>query len=804
MGSRPAPDASVAGHLTSGLTSRLILAYVERERGRAGVDALLRAADLGVPEAWLRDETHWFDFQTKVALLAAAQEVLEDPQAARRIGGAAIETNVFPGLKLALRAIGSPRLVYSQLPRVARKFTWAHAFEVVELSDAYARVEYTDVSGVGYDETDCDYNLGILPSVTTLFERRPAQVRHVECALRGASSCVYDLTWEGPTSSLEHAGKWLAASAVAGWAAYAVRPRAAPIAAGVSAALGAASVARRAMMARRQGRRSLEVTLRDQREAAERLAGSLREMVSDLRPDEVLANIISNAQVAATGREFALLIAQGGGFHCRRSSRVPGDMLAALEAWAAGGATALSAPLTVDDLAGEPGLAALTGDERLPVGTLHAVPLVFRDTTLGLLVALGHGNDPFVEHELAALDAYAAQAAIALANARLFERLEELAKRDSLTGLLNHGQFHDALDQGLERAERYGHRLSVVMFDLDGFKRLNDDFGHAEGDRVLREVAGTLQTSCGADDSSYRVGGDELAMVLPNSAATRARAVAREVSVAVQELDVGVTISHGIGEWPQDGPSKALLLFNADRALYAVKAKRAGGARARPAPRILTAEPGHPLVGDTGARQLRGVTNALARAVDAKDSYTRSHSETVARLCVLIGEGIGVAPAELEQLRLAGLLHDVGKIGVADAILQKPARLTEQEFEVMKTHTTLGHKIVCGAELEQEAEWILHHHEQPDGRGYPDGLRGADVPLEARIILVADAFEAITSDRPYRRGRPVGDALAELGRCAGTQFDARCVEALRSALSRGAHSLFETGVGAPPGLSTLR
>jgi diguanylate cyclase (GGDEF)-like protein len=804
MGTSPTPpDAAIASHLTSGLTSRLILAYVEREGGRAGVDALLRAADLGVPEERLRDETQWFGFQTKIALLEAAQEVLEDPEAARHIGAAAFETNVFPGLKLALRTFGSPRLVYAQLPRVARKFTWAHAFEVVELSDAHARLEYTDVSGVGYHQADCDYTLGILPTATTLFERRPAHVRHVACALRGAASCVYDLSWEVPSASLEHAGKWLAGSAVAGCAAQALRPSGLPVAACV-AVLGAVSVGRRALAARRQEHRCLEMALRDQREGSERLGASLREMVSDLRADEVLSHIIANAQTAATGREFALLTAEGSAFHCRRSSRVPSDMLAALEDWAAGEPAALSAPLTIDDLDGHPELAALTGDERLPVGTLHSVPLVFRDATLGLLVALGHGSDPLVEHERWALDAYAAQAAVALANARLFERLGELAKRDSLTGLLNHGQFHEGLDQGLDRAERYGHQLSVVMFDLDGFKRLNDDFGHAEGDRVLREVAHTLQASCGANDSAYRVGGDELAMVLSNSAATRARAVAREVSVAVQELNVGVTISYGIGEWPQDGPSKALLLFNADRALYAVKAKRAGGPRARPAPRIFTADPGHPLVGGTGARQLRGVTNALARAVDAKDSYTRSHSETVARLCVLIGEGVGVGPTELEQLRLAGLLHDVGKIGIADAILQKPTGLTEAEFDVMKTHATLGHKIICGAELEQEAEWILRHHEQPDGRGYPDGLRGVEVPLESRIILAADAFEAITSDRPYRRGRPVGDALAELGRCTGTQFDARCVEALRSALSRGAHSLFETGAGTPPRLSAPR
>ncbi|MDQ6749721.1 MAG: diguanylate cyclase [Actinomycetota bacterium] len=800
MGTTRLPlPAPVANHLTSGLTSRLILTYVERERGRAGVDALLREADLNVPEDQLRDETFWFDFQTKVALFEAAKEVLEDPQAARHIGAAAIEINVFPGLKLALRTIGSPRMLYAQIPRIARKFTWAHAFEILELSDAFARMAYADVADVGYHQVDCDYNVGILSSVTTLFERRPAQVRHGECALQGASRCVYDFSWDDPSTVLSHAAKWLTASVVGGSLVHVARPRALPATA-VVPAMGAVSVARRAWAARRQRRRSLEVELRDQRDAAQRLAASLREMVSDLRIEEVLANIVANAQTAATGRDFALLISEGRAFHCRRSSRVPSDMLTALEAWAAGHPAALRGPLTLDDIGGVPELERLVDDTRLPVGTLHAVPLFFRTSTLGVLIALGHGSDPFVAHEKAALDAYAAQAAIALANARLFERLEELAKRDSLTSLFNHAQFHDTLDRELDRADRYGHSVSVIMLDLDSFKKLNDEFGHAEGDRVLKEVATTLQAACGDSDSAYRLGGDELAVVMPLASAAHAKAMARGIARAVVELEVGVTISYGVGEWPQDGPSKSLLLFNADRALYSAKPESPApaGKRSRPERRPDAGEEeGEDLWGDRTDRQLRSVTNALARAVDAKDSYTRSHSETVAQLCALIGKELGFQGAGLEQLQLAGLLHDVGKIGIADAILQKPSRLTAAEYEVMKTHTRLGHKIVCGAELEQEAGWILHHHEQPDGRGYPEGLQGEKVPLESRVILVADAFEAITSDRPYRKGRPVGDALAELERYAGTQFDPRCVDALRKTLSRGARSLFEDTSSVP-------
>jgi HD-GYP domain-containing protein (c-di-GMP phosphodiesterase class II) len=188
-------------------------------------------------------------------------------------------------------------------------------------------------------------------------------------------------------------------------------------------------------------------------------------------------------------------------------------------------------------------------------------------------------------------------------------------------------------------------------------------------------------------------------------------------------------------------------------------------------------------------RHMETLATALARAVDAKDSYTRSHCETVSALCELIGKELDLEPERLRALRLAGLLHDVGKIGISDDILLKPGKLTEEEYEVMKSHSTIGHRIVMGAALPQYATWVLHHHERPDGRGYPDGLVGEEIPLESRIILVADAFEAMISDRPYRPGRPQEEALAELGRHSGTQFDPGCVSALRHVLS---HRTIET------------
>src|SRR5439155_153822 len=208
--------------------------------------------------------------------------------------------------------------------------------------------------------------------------------------------------------------------------------------------------------------------------------------------------------------------------------------------------------------------------------------------------------------------------------------------------------------------------------------------------------------------------------------------------------------------------------------------------------------------------QHRIMATALARAVDAKDAGTRNHCETVSELCALIAQQLGLDGERIEELRLAGLLHDVGKIGVADAVLQKPDELDEAELGEMRSHVSIGHAIVSAAELEEQAFWILHHHEHFDGTGYPHGLRAEEIPLESRIILVADAFEAMTSDRPYRVGRSAEDALAELSRHSGTQFDPSCIRALQPALAIAALAAGEPAEEAngqllalPPGIPAI-
>lgn len=354
------------------------------------------------------------------------------------------------------------------------------------------------------------------------------------------------------------------------------------------------------------------------------------------------------------------------------------------------------------------------------------------------------------------------------------KRLEEVAVTDPLTGLHNHRAFQEKLNRSVQEAGRSAAPLSLIMLDHDELKAVNDNLGHQAGDEQLQLLADGIRATERGTECSYRIGGDEFGVIVEGTRAWNALEFTQRLSAHLVAEGSGapVRVTAGVAEL-RAGSDKDVLIREAGLALIA--AKRSGNAAAIYSPAM---EPNAVGVDAENSHHTQTLASALALAVDAKDSYTRSHSQTVSELSALIGAELGFAPAHIEKMRIAGLLHDVGKIGIPDAILNKPAKLTNAEYDVMKTHSVLGYNIVLAADLPTEAEWIRHHHSRWDGQGYPDHVAGEKIPLESRIIFVADSFEAMTSDRPYRKAPGHQFALEELRRNSGTQFDPRVVDAI--------------------------
>ncbi len=377
--------------------------------------------------------------------------------------------------------------------------------------------------------------------------------------------------------------------------------------------------------------------------------------------------------------------------------------------------------------------------------------------------------------------------------ASVHAHLEVLALSDPLTGLLNHRAFKERLEQELRRAEREKYPLAVVAIDVDNFKQINDRWGHAAGDQGLRVLAQALSSHLRPSDACGRIGGDEFCIAVPRANAKQAEETARRLRDAISHLKVGpagegLTISVGIAEYPKHSLSSEELTHLADGAMY--WAKSSGRDRIC----IYSAESTEALSSEELAEQasrngLINTVHALAKAVDAKDGYTNTHSQRVGRYSADLAAALGFADEALEMIRTAGVLHDVGKIGIADSILQKPAQLTDEEWDEMRRHSELGHDIIAGAGMPEIAEYVLYLHERWDGTGYPKGLSGEEIPLASRVLHVADALEAMTSSRVYRDGRPIEEALEELERCAGSQMDPEVVAVLVELVRCGQLSL---------------
>jgi diguanylate cyclase (GGDEF)-like protein len=335
--------------------------------------------------------------------------------------------------------------------------------------------------------------------------------------------------------------------------------------------------------------------------------------------------------------------------------------------------------------------------------------------------------------------------------------LAHISETDSLTGLGNRRKLMADLKAGLEGPEE----VVLVMLDLDGFKAYNDSFGHGAGDALLARLGGRLADNLGAHGTAYRPGGDEFCVIAPASADTTDSLEALSVNALYERGELfTITASSGAALLPHETTSVSEALRVADQRMYAHKTS------GRPAP----------------AGQAKDV---LLQTLTERSPDLGRHTTDVAAMTVAVGRGMGLAEEELEAVGHAAELHDIGKMAIPDAILDKPDALTEEEWAFMRRHTLIGQRIVSAApSLTRAGELIRSSHEAFDGTGYPDQLAGEDIPIGARIIAVCDTYEAIVSHRPYRRGRSEDQALAEIHRCSGTQFDPVVVAAFCESFAR--------------------
>jgi diguanylate cyclase (GGDEF)-like protein len=407
------------------------------------------------------------------------------------------------------------------------------------------------------------------------------------------------------------------------------------------------------------------------------------------------------------------------------------------------------------------------------------LPLLVKGEAIGSLVIGSCHLNAYSPEQVNLLEGLVSQIAVSVDNSRLYFKAEQRARIDELTGLFNRRHFDESLRREIDRHARHGGMMSLAFIDLDLFKEFNDKEGHPAGDKVLARIGRIIEKSFRSVDMAFRYGGDEFAVVLPQSDSSSAFVVAERVrtqlSRDMKEENTGITASIGHACWPGDGVTADDIVTAADRALY--YAKRTGGNRTSVVSKMLPQSIEEKLPGPKAEKEALSVIYALASTIEARDEYTYGHSRDVSRYAVLLGEALGFPSEKVAAVSTAALLHDIGKIGIPDEVLNKPGQLDGEEWELIRSHPKLSATIVGHVpSLTPCLAAILHHHERWDGLGYPSGLQGEAIPLEARVLSIADAFEAMTSPRPYRERMATSDALEELRRSANSEFDPRLID----------------------------
>ena len=434
------------------------------------------------------------------------------------------------------------------------------------------------------------------------------------------------------------------------------------------------------------------------------------------------------------------------------------------------------------------------------------IPMISVNKCVGVMLIA----DRYVDSSEKLYNFIANHVALVMENMSLVEKSKEHMNTDSLTQLYNHRGFQECLNKELHNAEDNNTKLSVVMLDVNNISKINRELGHRKGDEVIKLVAEKVKHNLRKTDIAGRYGGDEIAMILPNTDVAEAKYIAEYITYTLSCCfidDVGpVKVAVGIAAYPECAKEQEKLLILAEQAMYISQAKgyKDGmsaiisstdfnfwdDAALKSYAEIISKR--HSQMGVNfedellhkfnseqihSQNHLAEIAKSLAGAIDAKDPYTKGHSTSVSRYSEALARSLNLPEDEVERISLGALLHDVGKIGIPESVLKKPDKLSDEEWNIMKQHPVIGAEKVLqpNEALRDLIPIVKYHHEHVDGSGYPEHLKGDQIPLSAKIVAVADAFHALVSDRPYRKGLGLETACDILLQGAGKQWDSGLV-----------------------------